>query len=419
MATTPRERVRRAIRGEATDRVPIDLGGTPMTGIAAGTLDRLRKALGLPDKQVKVDEPYQILGQVDDDLRRALGIDTVGLVSRGTFFGFRNDVGWKPWRLQDGTEVLISKQFEYTVDERGDTLVYPAGDRTAAPSGRLPRGGYYFDAIVRQQPLDEDNVDPREYAEQFGVLSDTDLEWYSRQAEQLYRDTDYAIVSALSPGALGDVAMVPAVEMAQPKGPRDPAIWYEFLLTHTEYVREVFALQTEVGLKNLELFRQAVGDKIEAIVVSGTDFGTQRGPFLSPDMFRDLWQPFYKRLNDWVHQNTDWKTFFHTCGSVRALIEDFIAAGVDILNPVQCSAEGMDAQRLKDDFGDRITFWGGGVDTQHVLPFGTPDDVRRQVAERVRIFRPGGRFVFNTIHNIQQGVPVENVLAMFEQVRNT
>ena len=419
MTATPRERVRRAIRGETTDRVPIDLGATPITGIAASTLDRLRRALGLPDKPVKVDEPYQILGQVDDDLRRALGIDTVGLVSPTTLFGFRNDVGWKPWRLQDGTEVLISKQFEYTIDENGDTLVYPKGDRTAAPSGRLPRGGYYFDAIVRQQPLDEDNVDPREYAEQFGVLGDADLEWYSRQAEQLHRDTDYAVVSSLSPGALGDIAMVPAAEMVKPKGPRDPAIWYEFLATHTEYVREVFAIQTEIGLKNLELFRQAVGDRIEVLVVSGTDFGTQRGLFLSPDMFRDLWKPFYRRLNDWVHQNTDWKTFFHTCGSVRPLVDEFIDAGVDILNPVQCSAEGMDPQRLKDDFGDRVTFWGGGVDTQHVLPFGTPDEVRRQVAERVRIFSPGGRFVFNTIHNIQQGVPVENVLAMFDQLRKT
>jgi len=417
MAMTSRQRVRSALRGQPTDRVPVDLGSTPLTGIAAGTLARLRKALGLRDEPVKVDEPYQVLGRVEDDLRQALGVDTIDLASPTTLFGYRNDVGWKPWKLQDGTDVLISNQFQTTVDKNGDTLVYPRGDRTAAPSGRLPKGGYYFDAIVRQQPLDEDNLDPDEFAEQFGIISDADLELYANKSEQLYRETDYAIISCLSPGALGDIAFVPATEMILPKGPRDPALWYEFLITHTEYVRRIFEIQTEIGLKNLELYRQAVGDRIEVMVISGTDFGTQRGLFVSPDMFRDLWKPFYKRINDWVHQHTDWKTFYHTCGSVRELIDDFIDAGADILNPVQCSAEGMDPQGLKDDFGDRVTFWGGGVDTQKVLPFGTPDEVRKQVAERVRIFSPGGRFVFNTIHNIQHGVPVENIVAMFDQLR--
>jgi uroporphyrinogen-III decarboxylase len=138
---------------------------------------------------------------------------------------------------------------------------------------------------------------------------------------------------------------------------------------------------------------------------------------ISPDLFRALWKPFYKRLNDWVHKNTKWKIFFHSCGSVSTILDDFVEAGVDILNPVQCSAMGMEAETLKARYGDKLVFWGGGVDTQHVLPFGTADEVRQQVRERVRILGAGGGFVFNTIHNIQGPTPVENIVAMYDEVR--
>ena len=152
------------------------------------------------------------------------------------------------------------------------------------------------------------------------------------------------------------------------------------------------------------------------VYVSGADFGAQNGPFISPKAYRDLYQPFHKIINNWVHENTGWKTFIHSCGSVVKLIPDFIESGFDVLNPVQTSAAGMDPQTLADQFGDRVTFWGGGVDTQHTLPFGTPDEIRAQVLERMRIFGQGGGFVFNPIHNVQAGVPVENLLALYEAV---
>jgi uroporphyrinogen-III decarboxylase len=155
------------------------------------------------------------------------------------------------------------------------------------------------------------------------------------------------------------------------------------------------------------------------LFVTGTDFGTQRGPFISPKAYRTLYQPFHRRINDWVHANTTWKTFIHSCGSVMALIPDFLDAGFDIMNPVQCSAVNMDPHELKRHFGERVTFWGGGVDTQQTLPNGAPDAVRAQVAERIRIFGPGGGYVFNTIHNVQPQTPVENLLAMYEAVRET
>lgn len=193
--------------------------------------------------------------------------------------------------------------------------------------------------------------------------------------------------------------------------------WYISTGTRRDYVWKVFERQCEIALANLEKIYQAVGSKVVVVFVTGTDFGMQTGPFMSPEAYRELYQPFHKRINDWIHKHTEWKTFIHSCGSVRGLIEDFIGAGFDILNPVQCSASHMDPSELKREFGDRITFWGGGVDTQRSLPFGTLDEVKREVWERIRTFGPGGGFVFNAIHNIQAQTPIENVLAMFETAR--
>jgi hypothetical protein len=412
---TGRERLRKALNHETTDRPPIDLGATWVTSISASAYSRLRRALGFPPGPVRMNEPLQLLGDVDDDVRAKLGIDVVGIWPQGTIFGYQN-VGWKPWTLQDGTDALVSTQFETTPDANGDILIYPKGDRTAQPSGRLPKGGFYFDAIVRQQPLDMDKLDPADWAEQFSVFSDEDLKYFEAEANRLHRETDCGVILNFGQAGLGDIAIVPGMMLLDPKGVRDPQLWYECLVTHTEYIRGIFELQTQVVMKNMVLLRQAIGDKIDAIIISGTDFGTQRGPFTSPKLFRDLWKPFYKRMNDWVHTNTQWKTFYHSCGSVAALLDDFVEMGVDILNPVQCSAVGMNAATLKAKYGDKLVFWGGGVDTQKTLPFGTPDEVRREVRERVDVFGKDGGFVFNTIHNIQAQTPVENIVAMFEEV---
>jgi len=270
---------------------------------------------------------------------------------------------------------------------------------------------------VRQEPDAEANLDPRAFAEQqISHYTDEELGWLQKQADDLYRHTDKALVGCWWQGGIGDIALVPGLSVARPKGIRDPQRWYEMLVEKPEYAQEIFALQTEVALENLKLYRQAVGDKIEVIVVSGTDFGAQRGPLISPRMYRDLWKPFHRRINDWVHEHTGWRTFYHTCGSIVAFLDDLIEAGVDIINPVQCSAAGMEAAALKAQYGGRLVFWGGGVNTQQTLPFGTPEQVRQEVAERIRIFNPGGGFVFNTIHNIQAKTPTANVLALFETV---
>jgi hypothetical protein len=413
-----RERVNLSLKHHEPDHVPVDLGGSAVSGMHVNTVYALRQALKLdaPGTPVKVVEPYQMLGEVAPDLMRALGIDVVGLGRPKNLFGFKNE-GWKPWTTPQGAPVLVPAAFNTTPEPNGDVLMYPEGDHTALPSGRMPQGGFYFDTIIRQEPIDDQRLNVEDNLEEFTPISDEDLQYLAIEAERLYTQTDKAILGNFGGTAFGDIALVPAPFLKHPKGIRDVAEWYMSTASRRDYVYEVFERQCEVGIANLEKVHRVVGDRVSAAFVTGTDFGTQNGPFISPKAYRDLYMPFHKRVNDWIHTHTSWKTFTHSCGSVRALIPDFIAAGFDILNPVQCSAARMDAADLKREYGKDLTFWGGSVDTQRTLPFGTPDEVRREVRERIRTFGPGGGFVFNPIHNVQAQTPVENVLAMFETVR--
>lgn len=398
--------------------MPLDLGGSAVTGMHVSSVYLLRQALGLdpPGTPVKVIEPYQMLGEIAPDLIEALGVDVVPLGARSTLFGFRNE-GWKPWQLFDGTPVLVPEGFNTTPEPNGDILMYPEGDRSAPPSGRMPAGGFYFDTIIRQEPIDEARLNVEDNLEEFTPLSADDLAYFQRECDRLYTQTDKAILANIGGTGFGDIALVPAPWLKRPKGIRDVAEWYMSTVSRRDYVYRVFERQCEIALTNLERFYKVVGNRVSVFFVTGTDLGMQTGPFISPQSYRQLYKPFHKQLNDWIHQHTGWKTFAHTCGSVWALLPDLIDAGFDILNPVQCSAKDMDPHQLKARFGDRITFWGGGVDTQRTLPFGTPDEVRREVAERIRIFGTGGGFVFNTIHNVQARVPVENLLVLYETVR--
>ena len=215
----------------------------------------------------------------------------------------------------------------------------------------------------------------------------------------------------------GDSAMVPGPHVLAPKGIRKFDDWLMAHMLYPEYIQEVFEIQTQTMLKNLEIYRQAVGNRIEIVWISGTDFGTQNGAFFRPEVFRELYKPYYKRINDWVHENTPWKTFYHCCGSIVNYLDDFVDMGVDILNPVQLSAKGMDTHMLKEKYGDKLVFWGGGVDTQQTLPFGTPEQVRQQVKERLEILSRNGGYVFAPIHNVVAKTPAENLVAMYEAVK--
>jgi hypothetical protein len=353
-------------------------------------------------------------GFVEDDLKDAMGLDVDGFFRRKTLFGFETG-NWKPWRTPQGLEVLVPGGFETTVDAEGYILIYPEGDRSAPPSGRMPRDGYFFDTIVRQETIDDERLNPQDNLEEFQPASPQEIAEIAADVRQVGQ-CGRAVMATLGGTAFGDIALVPGPFLKYPKGIRDIAEWYLSTRARRGYIHEGLSRQCEIALDNLARIHEAVGDRIDTVFVCGTDFGTQTSSFCSEATFRDLYYPYYKQVNDWIHEHTGWKTFKHSCGSVRRFIPAMIEAGFDILNPVQCSATGMDAHELKAEYGDSLVFWGGGIDTQKVLPFGTPDDVRRQVLERCRVFSCGGGFVFNTIHNIQACTPVENIVAMLEAV---
>jgi hypothetical protein len=416
---TPRERLDAAINHQPVDHLCVDFGAGGQTGIGVCAVHRLRQALTGDNKwRVKVNEPYQVLGQIDDTLRRILGLDVVGVDPPKNMFGFENR-DFKPFVMPvDGTEVLVPAQFNYTVSDNGDILMYPEGDTSAAPCAKMPESGYFFDSIRRQKPIIEDKLNPLDNCEEFGILSDDDIAFFKNQVNDYYNNTDYGIYLTIPAVAFGDIALVPAPWMKDPKGIRDVEEWYISTVMRRDYVYKVFEKQCEIGLKNIEKLAKALGDKVQVAFVSGTDFGTQRGPFISPQAYRDLYKPFQKAINDKIHELTNWKIFIHSCGSIYQLIPDMIDAGFDILNPVQCSAAQMEPQRLKDEFGDRLVFWGGGVDTQKTLPFGTPKQVYDEVRSRIDIFSKSSGFIFNSIHNIQSNVPTENILAMFNAIND-
>lgn len=416
---TSRERVAAALDHREGDKIPFDLGGSAVTGMQASTVYMLRQALALdpPGTPVKVVEPYQVLGEIGTDLMNAIGIDVACLWGRKTMFGFEN-ADWKAWKLFDGTPVLVPAGFNTVPEPNGDILLYPEGDRTLAPSGRMPRGGFYVDAIVRQQPFDDETLKPEDNLEEFTPIATEDLEHFRKEADRLTTQTDKALLASFGGTAFGDIALVPAMWLRNPRGIRDIEEWYVSTISRKEFVRTVFERQCAIALENLAKLHAAVGDRIAAAFTTGTDFGTQCGPFISQRAYRDLYQPFHKEVNNWIHRHTGWKSFIHSCGSVYRLIPDFIESGFDILNPVQCSAAEMDPGRLKSEFGNELTFWGGGIDTQQTLPFGTPAQVAEEVRSRIEKLGPGGGFVFNAIHNVQAKVPIANLMAMIETFNN-
>jgi hypothetical protein len=413
-AATCRQRVLDSLAHRQPDRVPIDFGSTAVTGIHVSCVAALRDHFGLERRLVKVHEPYQMLGLLDEDLKQAMAIDVDGVSRRKTLFGFENK-NWKPWSL-NGLDVLVPGGFETTIDAQGDTLIYPQGDRSAPPSARLPRGFHFFDTIIRQEPIDDATLRVEDNLEEFQPLSDAEIASIRVDVESA-RATGRAVIANFGGTALGDIALVPAPFLKQPKGIRDISEWYMALKSRRPFVHQIFERQTEIALGNLQRVHAAIGNAVDAVFLCGTDFGTQTSAFCSVPTFRELWLPHYARICGWIHEHTTWKCFKHSCGSVERFYESFLEAGFDIVNPVQCSAVGMDPEGLKAKYGPRLTFWGGGVDTQKTLPFGTPAEVREEVLRRCEIFAPGGGFVFNSVHNIQAGTPVANIVAMLDAVR--
>ena len=413
---TSREHFLRTVNHEQPDRIVMDLGATAVTGIHVKAVAGIREYFGLGKGPIRVIEPFQMLGEVGWELVDSLGIDVVGAWGSNSMFGFYNHAPFKEWKTPWGQNVLVPKNFSVTKDKNGDILMYPGGDTTQEPCARMPKTGYFFDAIIRQEPIVEEELDPANNLEEFGLISDKDLEHWKTEVDRVYY-SGKAVIAGFGGTALGDIALVPGLQLKHPKGIRDVAEWYMSTVMRPDYIKSIFEKQVEIAIENLKRIFAVVGNKVNAVFLCGTDFGTQDSTFCAPEQFDEMWLPYYRKINDWIHENTQWKTFKHSCGAIETLLDHFIRAGFDIINPVQINAAGMDPRKIKEKYGKHLVFWGGGVDTQKMLAFGTPEQVREQVLQTCEIFNKDGGFVFNTVHNIQANVPVKNIVAMLAAIR--
>jgi hypothetical protein len=415
MSASSKQNFLNTINHRQPEKVVVDFGSTAVTGIHVLVVEKLREYYGLEKKPVKVIEPYQMLGEIEPDLISAMGIDVIGLFGPKNMFGVPND-NWKIHKTLWGQEVMFPGEFNYTFTTNGDILMYPEGDTAEPPSGMMPKSGYFFDALDRQQPIDDATLKVEDNLEEFSPVTESELHYWKMQAQSA-KGSSKGIVASFGGTALGDIALVPAIGMKNPKGIRGVEEWYMSTLIREDFVKEIFDRQTDIAIENLKLIKNAVGDAVDVVFTCGTDFGTQNSTFCSAETFDRVWKPYYRKVNDWIHLNTKWKTFKHSCGAVGTLLEHFIESGFDIINPVQINAAGMDPRNLKKKYGEKIVFWGGGVDTQGAFAFGTPAQVKEQVRSQCEILNENGGFVFNTVHNIQANVPFANVISMLEVLR--
>jgi uroporphyrinogen decarboxylase len=402
---TSRERVNRAVSHQEPDRVPIDLGGMKASGINVHTLAGLKKRLGI-STPTRVLDPRFMIAEVEEALLERFHADVLPVDLTGIVSAVRPESEWITRSLFDGTSVLFPPGTGIVPDaEGGWTLLNPDGTPSTF---RMPRGGYYFDDTTFNRGT---RFDPSAFRP-IATIPDASLRLLADYAERMYRDTDYALLGwGFGPCFLG-LSLITDRANNVTQGMVDE--WMMMLMTEKELCHEMMGRAVDAAISCLRLASDAVGDRCFAWGIASDDSGTQRGEFINPDLWAEMIKPHYARLCAWVHSHTKMKTYLHSCGSIPGLIPHLIEAGIDILNPVQTSAAGMDPRTLKAKFGERIVFWGGGCDTQTVLPRATPEEVRAHVKERMEIFAPGGGYVFTQVHNIQAQVPPENVQAMLE-----
>ncbi|MGQ9574004.1 MAG: uroporphyrinogen decarboxylase family protein [Thermoguttaceae bacterium] len=402
---TPRERVLTALEHREPDRVPIDLSGHRSSGIAAIAYARLRRALGLPDRPIRVYDPIQQLAIIDQDVLDRFHVDTIEL---GRGFALEDD-HWVDWTLPDGTPCQMPK---WAAPERQQGA-WVLRSKSGKVIGRMPDGALYFEQ-AHWPFLEGDDLDRiAEAMEETiwcaaasppGPLAEgpAGAKALIDGAERLRQQTDRAIIGLFGGNLLEMGQFFYRIDNFLALLAGDPRRAHQFL-----------DRLVELHLVSLDRFLGLVGPYID-IILFGDDLGTQKGPQISPAMYREFFKPRHAAMWRRAKELADVKVMLHCCGGVRPLLADLIDAGLDAINPVQISAAGMDARGLKADFGDQITFWGGGCDTRMVLPHGTPEQIRQHVRQQVSILKPGGGFVFQQVHNILADVPPENIIAMLE-----
>ena len=400
-----RERIRAVVRHEPTDRVPIDVGGTGVTGINLIAYGNLRRYLGLAEGRARVFHTWLQVAELEEAVRERLRADTVPLPRYKMSLGIPN-IEWQPWTFVDGTEYLVPIDFNPERNKAGDFLWYENGQLLAEAPGEGTHG-----FSLRYQPLREVETDA-EIDRWFDTyqgnflgrirVTDEEMEWSRAFARRLRETTDKAIVADY----FGTV-----LENAQGIIGWDKI--YMHMMSKPKVATYFFERLNQELVTGIKRYLSAVGEYVDVFMFAD-DIGHQRGPMMKLDNYRQFVLPVHKAIFQAVHENSEAAVFYHTDGSVIPLMPDLIDAGMDIFNSVQTDAANMDGHDLKKRFGNNLVFWGGGVDTHRILPFGTPEEIREDVRRRLKIFGKDGGFVFATIHNILGDVPPESILAAFD-----
>ena len=409
---TSRERVITAHKHQQPDKVPLDFGGHRSSGIMGIAYAKLKKALGITTGDICIYDVIQQLAIVEQPVLDVLGVDTIEL-GRG-FLLEEND--WKDWVLPDGTHCKIPAFIN--MEKRGEDWYLVSDD--GLDLGVQKKECLYFEQI--NFPLMErgiENDDFSDLAEQFkhamwtGVsappvhipINNKNIPQLEENAKKFRESTDRAIAGLFG----GNLFEVPQFLYRI-----DNYLMYMGL--YPDAIHRLSESLVEIYLKNLEKYLTVFGPYID-LIKFGDDLGGQTGPLISPAMYREFIKPYHKKLwNRAKELAPDLIVHLHSCGGIEPLLDDIIDAGMESINPVQISCAGMDANHLKDAFGDRITFWGGGCDTRHILPCGSVKEIDEHVKQQIDMFGKNGGFVFQQVHNIMANVPVENIVAMFEAV---
>jgi uroporphyrinogen decarboxylase len=395
-AQTSRERILAALHHQEADRVPIDLGAMRSSGIHAIAYNRLKAHLGLQGGQTLLYDIMQQLAQPEIAIVDRFHLDALPL-PRAVIGLDPTRPRWKPWRLPDGSPAIVPVGLEQVLGEDGGLEIRDDAGRTLY---RMPTGGLYYEPVY--EPLAHATTVSEIEAWQPASISDAELAWLAAEARRLRATTEKAIV-----GLTGQRIY---------EGAQSARGWQRFmedLAGQPALAQALLQRLADGACADLARYLDAVGEFIDIVQV-GDDLGAQNGPQLSPRMYRRLVKPYQQQMWQFIKARSGLPVFLHCCGGIYPLIPDLIEAGVDILNPVQISAAGMDPVRLKAEFGRDLVFWGGAADTQHVLPEATPEQVADHVRRQIDILAPGGGFVFNQVHNIQANVPPENIVAMLD-----
>lgn len=407
---TARERVLATIEHREPDRLSVDLGATPSSGISAVAHANLVKHLGLHDQRTRVYDVVQQLAQPSDELLDRLRIDAVDI---GRTFNAA-DEDWHPMSLPSGIEVEVPAWFRPVQQEDGAWDAF-TGDGLRIAT--MPLGASFFD----QTHFPYLDGYPDDFSGLASVMptvlwsglvhspwdhaGDPDFWTQLRQRTLALRaSTDRALMVVVGCNLFEWGTFLRRMDN-----------FLMDLADDQENVERLLDALMEIHIATLDRVIASVGDIVD-VIRFGDDLGMDRGPLMSPDTYRAIFKPRHAALNAYVHQHSSMRTFLHSCGSIHRLLPDLIEAGVDIINPVQITAKDMEPERLKRDFGADITFWGGGADTRVILPNGTPGQVKDHVRRNIETFAPGGGFVFVPAHNMLPDVPPENIVAMFEAV---